>query len=140
MGSTSTKAKRPQRMSGWGAFAAVAVIGALLAFSFLSFAGPLAWPVVLFLVAIVIWARAPTRAWLGLIAGSGAFLLFIGIIHLNDTPCTQIGAISHGPGDGPYSCGGLDSQPWLIVGGIVFAIGIGLFARPRRGVMNNESP
>ena len=126
------RAKRPRRMTGWTAFGATVLLGVLLAFSFLSFAGPLAWPVVLVFGAIVIWARPPARAWLGLMAGIGAFLLFIGIIHLNDTPCTAIGTISHGPGDGPYSCGGLDSEPWLVVGSVVFVTGIGLFVAERQ--------
>ncbi len=128
------RAKRPRRVTGWTAFGVTVVLGVLLAFSFLSFAGPLAWPVVLIIGGTVIWARPPARAWLGLIAGIGTFLLFVGIIHLNDTPCTAIGMISHGPGDGPYSCGGLDSEPWLIVGSVVFVAGIGLFVAARRRV------
>jgi hypothetical protein len=128
-------------MSGWIAFSVIGVLGVLLAFSFLSFAGPLAWPVVVIIGAIVIWTRPPARAWLGLIAGIGAFLLFIGIIHIGDTPCAAIGGmVSHGPGDEPYSCGGLDAKPWLIIGSVVLAIAVGSFARARRSVMSNESP
>jgi len=109
-----------------------------LAFSFLSFAGPLAWPIVLILAGIVIWARAPVPAWFGLIAGIGAFLLFIGVIHLAETPCVI------GPSGETIlvsgSCGGLDAKPWLIIRSIAVALGIGLYLGARRRAMTVESP
>ena len=136
----TASAKRPRRMSGWAAFGVIAVLGVLLAFSFLSFAGPLAWPIVIIVGAVVIWARPSARDWLGLVAGIGAFLLFIAAIHINDTRCPPSGTtIVTGPG-GSYSCGGLDSKPWLIVGMIVFGAGIGLYTWARRKVMTVESP
>jgi len=126
------RAKRPQRLSGWTAFGATVVVGMLLAFSFLSFAGPLAWPFILILGAILIWLRPPVRAGFGLVSDIGVFLLFIGVIHLQDTPCPPSGIVISADFSGVSSCGGLDSRPWLIVGSVVFVAGIGLFAAARQ--------
>ena len=126
------RAKLPRRLSGWTAFGSTVVVGALLAFSLLSFAGPLAWPLILILGAIVIWLRPPVRAGLGLISGIGLFVLFIGVIHLQDTPCSSSGIVISAEFSGVYSCGGLDSKPWLIVGSAAFIAGIGLFVAARQ--------
>ena len=122
---------RPRRLSGWTAFGSTVVMGALLAFSFLSFAGRLPWPFILILSAILIWLRPPIRAEFGLISGIGVFLLFIGVVHLRDTPCPPSGIVISADISGVYSCGGLDSKPWLIVGSAVFVAGIGLFVAAR---------
>jgi len=130
--------KRPRRISGWSAFSVIGLLGTLLAFSFLSFAGPFAWPFILILGAAVIWVRPPARAWFGLISGIGAFLLFIAAIHLADAPCDTPAGIEALRTSG--SCGGLDSKPWLIVGALVFALGFGLYLWARRRVMKTERP
>ena len=132
MEETDKRAKRPRRMTGWTAFGATVVLGLLLAFSFLSFAGPLVWPVVLVFGAIVIWLRPPIRSGFGLFSGIGVFLLFIGVIHLQDTPCSSSGIVISADFSGVYSCGGLDSKLWLIAGSVVLVAGIGLFVGARQ--------
>ena len=126
------RAKRPRRMTGWTAFGATVALGALLAFSVLSFAGPLAWPLILIIGGVVIWLRPPIRAGFGMISGIGVFLLFTGVIHLQDTPCSSSGIVISADFSGVYSCGGFDSKPWLIAGSVALIAGIGLFVTARQ--------
>jgi hypothetical protein len=132
MDSSDTRLKRPRRIAAWPAFAVMTLLGTLLAFSFLSFAGPLAWPFVLMLGGIAIWARPHGHAAFGIVTGFGVFLLFVAVIHLNSNPCPPSGTLQSTAGIGPSSCGGIDSKPWLIVGSAALVTGVALFMAAHR--------
>ncbi|GMQ86440.1 MAG: hypothetical protein BMS9Abin07_2019 [Acidimicrobiia bacterium] len=123
--------KRRRRIDGWSAFLGWFLVGALLGFGFAAAlsVGGVALPFVLLLGGLMIWARPPASSVLGLVAGVGALILFIGILHIGDTACAESGfADSSTVAEGDDSCGGLDARPWLAVGATALAAGSGLFA------------
>ena len=115
-----------ERVGGWSAFVVWAIAGAMWAFSVISFAaGPFMIPFAGWLTWIA-WRRTERRRdVLGLVAGVGAFILFVGFLHVGDVPCDSPRAPRRS------SCGGIDAKPWLIVGSVIVAAGILPFLRPR---------
>ncbi len=122
---------RPERTTGWPAFFAWSLCGGLLSFSFLSFAGLFTLPLGFILFGLLM-AFAPDRndRW-GFLAGVGTLLILIGLLNLNSSPCPEQGWVAVS-GDGSYSCGGLDAQPWLIVGALIVATAVFLYRRRLR--------
>lgn len=104
---------RPEPTAGWPAYTVWAICGAMWTFSFLSFVGPVVWPLAIALTWLAFKYTPARRDALGLVAGVGAFLLFIGFLHVRDLPCDSPRAVT------ASSCGGLDSKPWSIIGSLV---------------------
>ena len=128
--------QRPRRIEGWSAFGGWFFVGVLFGFAFAAAlsVGGLALPFVVILAGLMIWARAPVHALLGLVAGVGALILFIGIIHIGDTPCPdgESGTVSTETSPEFTSCGGLDAAPWLAVGATTLVAGSVVFALAER--------
>lgn len=139
----------PRRIEGWSAFFGWFFVGALAAFAFaaaLSIGG-LALPFVLILGGMMIWARPPARSLLGVLAGAGALVLALGLLHLGDTPCDRVGVeidgvivYDYGFEGSETSCSDFNATPWLAVGGITLATGTGLFVVAERGAENEPEP
>ncbi len=144
--------ERPRRIDGWSAFLGWLLVGGLLGFAVLGAAsvGVLALPFVVILVVMMVRARPPSHSLLGLIAGVGVLLVFIGIINLGNTPCDETGTLVDGvivfgyveggsAEDGAEtSCGGFAPAPWLAVGGTALAAGTVLFAVAERRASGSE--
>jgi hypothetical protein len=106
------------RWTGWRAFAAWGVSGALLGLSFLGAAsiGLFVFPFTL-LAAFVTLRRA--SRWpeaVGVVGGAGAVFLLLAFLNRNYTPCSESSTLTIGPGETSATCGGFDPLPWLIVG------------------------
>jgi hypothetical protein len=89
---------RPRRIDGWSAFLGWLLVGGLLGFAVLGAAsvGALALPFIVILVVMTRRARPPSHSLVGLIAGVGVLLLFIGILNLGNTPCDETGTLIDG--------------------------------------------
>ncbi len=118
---------RVEPLSGWPAFSVWALCGALWTFSFLSFAGPLLWPLAIGLTWFATRKTPKDRDLLGLLAGLGLFILYIGLINVGSSPCSESGIAF--PDDGQSSCGGSDARPWLLVGLVALSLAILLYSR-----------
>jgi hypothetical protein len=128
------------------------LVGGLLGFAVLGAAsvGVLALPFIVILVVMMRRARPPSHSLVGLIAGVGVLLLFIGILNLANTPCDETGTLIDGvimyghveagsEEDGAKtSCGGFAPAPWLAVGGTALAAGAALFAIAERRDRGSE--
>jgi hypothetical protein len=121
--------------SGWAWFGAWAVVGALAAFSFLSWIGPLVLPV----AGLALWAVASrSPGWstaFGAITGAGLLCLVIWLLNRDYVPCADNGALSGAdirPGETSIWCGGADPQPWLVAAIVLVVAGVGAFALARR--------
>jgi len=144
--------ERPRKMVGWSAFLGWLLVGGLISFAILGAAsiGLLAVPFVVILIVMMRRARPPAHSLLGLIAGVGVMLMFIGVLNLGHTPCDETGTLVDGEvvfgyveegseEDGAEtSCGGWPPAPWLLVGGAAFAAGAGLFAVAERRDQDSE--
>lgn len=107
--------------------------GALWTFSVLSFAGPFAWPFAIALTWLLVRHAPDRRDAIGLVAGLGTFLIFIGLIHVGDTLCPESGTLTIPAGEtGTISCGGLDSRPWLAIGALILIGALLLYRMARR--------
>src|SRR5215208_455167 len=111
------------------ALLALAVVGAM---SIGIFVVPFA------IAAIVLAARRNCRwpeAALGAFLGVGSLCLFIAFLHRDDSPCPAARTLVRvRPGE-RLSCGGLDPVPWLAIGLLLAAVGLGgylLFHRTHR--------
>jgi len=83
------------------------------------------------------------RDAIGLIAGVAALLVFIGLLHIADTPCPESGILFVPAGEqGVVSCGGLDSAPWLVSGTLLLVAACVLYStvRGRRPQITEASP
>ena len=116
----------PEETSGWSAYVVWAICGALWAFSFLSFVGPVVWPLAAALTWLAFKYTSQRRDALGLVAGAGAFVLFTGLLHIRDLPCDSPRAAT------ASGCGGFDSKPWLIIGSIVLLGAVLLYRSVRQ--------
>ena len=137
---------RPRKIAGWSAFFGWTFVGVLTAFSVAAAlsVGALALPFLVILVGMMIWARPQAHSLLGLVAGVGALILFIGILNLGNTACEDEGVLIDGVvvfesgGEGSEqdgaetSCGGIPPAPWLAVGVTALAAGTALFAIAER--------
>jgi hypothetical protein len=150
--------KPPRRIDGWSAFLGWLLVGGLLGFAVVGAAsvGVLALPFVIILAVMMVRSRPPSHSLLGLIAGVGVLLLFIGVINLGTTPCDEtgtlvdgvivFGSVEGGSGEdgAETSCGGFAPAPWLAVGGTALASGTALFAiaerRPRGSEVEQDAP
>ena len=122
--------------TGWKAFAAWGVSGALLGLSFLGAAsiGLFIFPFAL--IAVFVTARRAS-GWpeaVAVLGGAGAVFLVLAFLNWNYTPCSQSGALTIRPGETSAECGGFDPLPWLILGlALVTASLLGyVVARARR--------
>ena len=127
---------------GWGAFAAWALVGALLGFSVLGAASIGLFVLPMALLALGVTAGT-ARVWpeiAGMLEGVASLSLFVGLVNLYSTPCPSSGSghvhTGGGPGTGTtsFSCGGLDPSPWLLVGLALAGAGFAVYGlgRPRR--------
>lgn len=127
---------RTLRAEGWAAFAAWALVGALLSFSVLGAAsiGLFVLPAALLALAVVGWT---VRVWpeiAGMLVGVAALSLFVGLVNLGSTPCPASGSgfvSADGRTGTTSSCGGLDPSPWLLVGVALAGAGLAVFALAR---------
>ncbi len=86
-------------------------------------------PVGLVLVICLAWRRATVDA-LGLLAGVGAIVAWVGSINLGYRACSSSHpGLSLAPGERSvsYSCGGVNGQAWLIVGVCMLAASVALY-------------
>jgi hypothetical protein len=130
---------RPNRSWRW--FAAWMLPGACLALG-VSALGVFALPVAAILIFVLSQRRSTVDA-LGLLAGLGAIVAWIGSLNLNHQACsshtTRATLAPGGAQSISYSCGGIDGKPWLIMGIGIAAVAIALYLlmtseiRPRRG-------
>jgi len=119
---------RPEPTSGWTAFVAWGFCGTLWTVSAISFAGLFVVPLALVLSWLLFRYAMDRRDAVGLIAGVAAFLIFVGLLHIADTPCPQSGVLIIPAGaEGSVSCGGLDSFPWLASGSLLLIIAFVLY-------------
>lgn len=81
-------------------------------------------PVGLVLIGGLAWRR-PTVDALGLLAGVGASVAWLGSINLGYRACSsnhgELSLSPGGPGSVSYSCGGVNGPAWMIVGVCVVA-------------------
>ena len=124
---------KPEATSGWSAFIAWGFCGALWAFSVISFAGMFVLPLAVVLTWLLSRYAVDRRDAIGLIAGVAALLVFIGLLHMADTPCPESGVLFVPAGEqGVVSCGGLDSAPWLVIGSLLLIAAGLLYSVVRR--------
>ncbi len=115
--------------TGWSGFSVWALVGALFSLSVLGAASIGLFVLPVAVVALVL-ACVFVRAWpeiTGLLEGAAALSLFVGMANLHATPCPSSGsgAVHIGrPGEGTFSCGGLDPMPWLLVGTVLAGAGL----------------
>ncbi len=87
-------------------------------------------PVGLVLIICLAWRRATVDA-LGLLAGVGAIVAWVGSINLGYRACSsRHPALSLTPGGArsiSYSCGGVNGLAWLIVGVCMLAAAVALY-------------
>jgi hypothetical protein len=80
------------------------------------------------LVALALGRRSNGRERLGLLAGIGVTITFVGSLHADYRACSRYhGVLTSGPGQRSFgfSCGGVDGPHWLIVGiGVTLAAAI----------------
>jgi predicted membrane channel-forming protein YqfA (hemolysin III family) len=144
---TKRRPDRPRKIEGWSAFFAWALVGVLLAFTIVAIlsVGILAFPFFVALAAMMIWARPPRHSLLGLVAGIGALVLVLGVLHLADSGCQDEGTMvdgvivyGYGSDDSETSCSDFNAMPWLAVGGALLVTGTVLFAAAERRASSTE--
>jgi hypothetical protein len=111
--------------------------GACLALG-VSALGIFALPVAAVLILVLSRHRASVDA-LGLLAGLGAIVAWIGSLNLNHQACSSHATLTPGGAQSvSYSCGGIDGTSWLIIGIGMAAVAVALYMlmtseiRPRR--------
>jgi hypothetical protein len=136
-----TQVSRAGPNRSWRWFATWMPPGACLALGVSAF-GIFALPVAVVLI-LVLSQRRWTVDALGLLAGLGAIVAWIGSLNLNHQACsshaTRATLAPGGAQSISYSCGGINGTPWLIIGIGMAAVAIALYIpltseiRPRRG-------
>lgn len=133
MSEPPTRSTRSGATSGWRAFVAWGLCGALWAFSGLSFAGLFVLPLAAVLTWMLFRLGKDRRDATGLIAGAGGFLVLIGFLHVGDTPCPESGVLYVPAGqESVVSCGGLDSLPWFVSGSLIVTVAVALYCFLKR--------
>lgn len=85
---------------------------------FVSVVGLLTIPIGI-VIALALHRRSGGREMLGLVAGIGITITFIGSLHGNYRACSaerQVLVLRPGQTSAGFSCGGVDGPHWLIVG------------------------
>lgn len=102
-----------------------------LVFTILAFAsiGYLVAPFALvFFLAVVVFAHFWPEAPLGAFIGTGLMCLLVAFGNRDYVPCPSesLGSAgtSLGPGQGSFSCGGMNPVPWLVVGILLTGTGV----------------
>jgi hypothetical protein len=113
----------------WRWFAAWMMPGICLALG-VSALGVFAVPLGLVLVSALAWRR-PTGDALGLLAGLGVIVAWIGSVNFEYRACStqavRLTLVPGAPRSASYSCGGVSGLPWLIVGLSTVAVAIILY-------------
>ena len=119
---------------GWPAFRLYVLAGGLLSFGLVAAAsiGLFVIPFGVFLFGLLIAYAPDWRDRWGAVAGVGAVGVLIGLLNLNSSPCPEVGWVVVGPGEGSYSCGGLEAWPWLVVGALIVATALVMYRRGQR--------
>ena len=117
---------------GWRGFAAWAVAGGLLAFSFLSWVGFFLLPVALVACWFAARSARSSLELLGALTGAGLFCLGIGYGARDYSPCPPGGSLRVPPGETSVSCGGFDPLPWLVAGLALVLVGALAYGVGRR--------
>lgn len=119
---------RPEPTSGWPAFVAWALCGALWTFSVLSFAGLFTMPLAAVLTWLLIRYSSDRHDAIGLVAGVAAFLVYVGSAHIGELPCPESGTLTILPGEeGSVSCSDFVSTPWLVGGMLLLVVALVLY-------------
>jgi hypothetical protein len=112
---------------GWPGFAAWAAAGALLCLAIVSIASIGLFVMPLAAAAAVAGAMR-VRRWpegLGALAGVALTTLVVGLLNVGNRPCPSSGTLVVPPSRREVSCGGLDSEPFLIIGVVAALLAIG---------------
>jgi len=117
---------------GWRGFAAWAVAGGLLAFSFLSSVGLFFLPVTLVACWLAARSARSSLELLGAVAGAGLLCLGTAFGARDYSPCPPGGSLRVPPGETSVSCGGFDPLPWLVAGLALVLAGALAYGAERR--------
>jgi hypothetical protein len=125
---------RPDR-PGWRSLIEWALALALLALALIG-AASIGMLVVPFAIVALVFASRRNRAGpepaLGGLVGVGSVCLFVAYRNRAYVPCPPPGTpVRVSPGD-HFSCGGLNPIPWLTIGMLLIAVGIGCYLVLRR--------
>ena len=122
---------------GWRGFAAWAVAGGLITFSFLSWVGIFVLPATLVACWFATRSARSSLELLGALLGAGLVCLGIAFGARDYNPCPPGGSLRVPPGETSVSCGGFDPVPWLaaglalvLVGALAYGVGRRLQADP----------
>jgi hypothetical protein len=136
---------RPKPTPGWPAFIAWTFCGALWTVSVLSFVGLFTLPLAAVLTWLLFRYSTDKRDAVGIFAGVGAVLIYIGTAHLGESPCPASGVLTIPAGEyGSVSCTNFVSTPWLVRGVVLLIGALVLYRVVRRrrpsGQSNIETP
>ena len=122
---------RLEETTGWRAYFAFVLAGALLSFGLAGAAsvGLFVLPIGVVLFGLGIAYAPDTRDRWGVLAGVGAVGVLIGALNFNYQPCGEGPTILND--EGTYSCGGFDGRPWLAVGMLMIGVSLALYHRRR---------
>lgn len=127
--------RRLEQTAGWPGFLAFLLAGGLLSFGIVGAAsvGLFVLPLGVVLFGLLVgYAPDPRDRW-GVLAGVGAVVVFVGVLHRNYQPCEAGWVLVPQGEEGLSSCGGLDGRLWLVVGLLFIVTSLILYRRRRAG-------